>query len=62
MYGADDFDDFDMEDSIQNIEDQDDDFMDDGFVEFQGFEVIEIYGYGVQCIFFLWIVMFQVLG
>lgn len=44
IHGADDFD---MEDSTQNTEDQDDDFMDDGFAESQGSEATETHGHGV---------------
>lgn len=47
IHGADDFDDFGMEDSTQNTEDQDDDFMDDGFAESQGSEATETHGHGV---------------
>lgn len=47
IHGADDFDDFGMEDSTQNTEDQDDDFMDDGFAESQGSEATETHGHGM---------------
>ena len=46
MRGAGDFDDFDMENSMQIDEDQDD-FMDDGFAESQKSDVTETQGKGL---------------